>query len=102
MPGPGMPEFDSRDCIVGLEPPPRQIDIDIRSSATECAQHYGYSVVVDDSVPATFKLNLGSQGVDIQTWCGNFDAQLRAAGYIPVKYKNHKKLFRVVPFAPRE
>ena len=94
---PGMPDFASEDCICGFDPPPREIDVDIRSSARDCAQHYGKQVVVDGTAPPTFKLKVGNQGVDIWTWCGNFNAQLRAAGYAPVKDLSNKKLFRLVP-----
>lgn len=54
---------------------------------------------MDDSVPTTFKFNLGPQGLQPPDWCGVFDAQLRAAGYAPVQDQNDPKLVKIVPIA---
>ena len=90
-------DFSDPNCAFGPAKPPPQTDVDIRSSAAECAQLLGKGSVVDDSIPATFKFNLPQQGLSNNSWCPVFDAQLRAAGYAPVQDQNDPKVIRIVP-----
>ena len=92
-------DFSDPNCSFGPAKPPPQVDVDIRSSAAECAQLIGKNSVVDDSVPTTFKFNRPQQGLSAPYWCTVFDAQLRAAGYAPAQDQNDPKLIRIVPIA---
>jgi hypothetical protein len=92
-------DFSDPNCAFGPAKPPPQTDLDIRSSAAECAQLIGKNSVVDDSVPLTFKFNRPQQGLQGPDGCGVFDAQLRAAGYAPVQDQSDPNLIRIVPLA---
>ena len=92
-------DFSEPNCSFGPAKPPPQVDVDIRSTAAECAQLIGENSVVDDSVPMTFKFNRPQQGVSLPNGCAIFDGQLRAAGYAPVQDQNDPKLIRIVPIA---